>query len=203
MRELAIGPILVALAFAAPFAAQAQPAATDEEIAGAPPPPPLDETHAEKLDRLFADLAVADGTAAEGVADEIRREMSKSGSDSMDFLLERARKAMHEKNYERARMHLSALTRLAPDFAEGWNAAATLAYIQEDYGRAVYEIERALAIEPRHFSALAGLAMIFERLERKDAAMRAWREAARLYPSLEPAEEAIRRLSPEVDGRAL
>lgn len=202
MSARAIGLVLLGFVlWAAPAASQ--PAATDEELAGGPPAPPADETPEAKLDRLFAGLAAADAAAATALVDEIRREMSKSGSDSMDLILERGRKAMQEKNLERARMHFSALTRLAPDFAEGWNAAATLAYLEEDFGRAVVEIERALALEPRHFSALAGLAMILERLDRKPAALKAWREAQRLHPTLDRAEEAIRRLSPEVDGRAL
>ena len=207
MVQVAIRPAayaaLLCLAFgAAPLSAQ--PAAAPEELSPALAPAPETETREEALDRLFLELAAAEEEkAAEAIAEDIRRLWAKSGSDSMDFLLERTRKALTEKKYDRARMHVSALTRLAPDFAEGWNAAATLAYLQEDYGRAAVEIERALALEPRHFSALVGFAMILEKVERKQAALAAWREVERLYPALPRAKEAVERLAPEVDGRDL
>lgn len=209
MAHVAIRPVTVLAALAVAFglgagALHAQPAATPDELSPALAPAPEVETLEEKLDRLYLELAAAgDEKTAEPIAEEIRRLWTRSGSDSADFLLERGRKALTEKNYERARMHLSALTRLKPDFAEGWNAAATLAYIQEDFGRAVAEIERALALEPRHFSALVGLAMILERVERKRAALAAWREVERIYPALPRVRDAVERLAPEVDGRSL
>ena len=200
IRHVAFAALLALLG--GPLAAQ--PAATPEELSPALAPAPEDETREAKLDRLFSELAaLEDEQAAEKVAEEIRSVWAKSGSDSMDFLLQRGRNALTEKKFDRARMHLSALTRLAPDFAEGWNAAATLAFLQEDYGRAAAEIERALALEPRHFSALVGFAMILEKVERKRAALAAWREVARLYPALTRAQEAVARLAPEVDGRDL
>lgn len=162
------------------------------------------ETREERLDRLFVDLAAAtDEKEGDRIAREIRSIWSSSGSDSMDFLLERAQRALAEKRYDRARAHVAALNRLAPDFAEGWNVAATLAYLQDDLGRAAMNIERTLALEPRHFSAISGFAMILERVERTRAAIAAWREVERLYPTLDRAKDAVERLSPEADGRAL
>lgn len=195
----------------APAGALAQPAASDEEINPAAPPPapeygPQEETPAarqERLDKLFRGLADADEAEAEKIAEEIRVIWGKSGSDSMDLLLNRARKAINAKTFEKARAHLNALTRLAPDFAEGWNTSATLYYLQQDFWRAAVDVEQTLRLEPRHFSALAGLAMILERTGRKEAAIRTWREVERIYPKLDQARKAIERLSPEVDGRSL
>ncbi|MFV0475000.1 MAG: hypothetical protein ACK5MQ_12475, partial [Pikeienuella sp.] len=103
----------------------------------APPPAPAEtgETREARLDRLFRELSEADADAAKGIAEEIHGVWSRSGSDSMDLLLERGLGALRIGDFERARAHLGALTRLAPDFAEGWNASATLAYHQEDLGR--------------------------------------------------------------------
>ncbi|MEX2518013.1 MAG: hypothetical protein WD969_01625 [Paracoccaceae bacterium] len=208
MDRVAIRPVIASIIVAASMAgAWAFPAAAqsieDEATQAATLPEPA-ETREERLSRLFAALAATrDEKEADRIAGEIRDIWAKSGSDSMDFLLERARRATAEKRYDRARAHVAALNRLAPDFAEGWNAAATLAYLQEDLGRAAADIERALALEPRHFSAISGLAMILEKVERKRAALAAWREVERLYPTLDRAKEAVERLSPEADGRAL
>ena len=145
----------------------------------------------------------ADPKKAEEIVGRIQALWAKSGSDSMDLLLGRARAAMQEEDFDRARAHLAALTRLAPDFAEAWNASATLRYLQKDYARSAAEIARVLAIEPRHFSALTGLALIFEQTKRDQAAMKTWREVEKLYPAFEKAQKAIERLAPEVDGRQL
>ena len=160
-----------------------------------------DETPEARLDRLFAALAEAEGDAADGIADEITSVWARSGSASMDLLLQRVRAATSEKEYEKARAHVSALTRLAPDFAEGWNASATLYFIQEDYWLSVEHIQRTLELEPRHFGALAGLALILERTDRDAAALRTWEKVQAIFPGMERAQEAIDRLKPEVDGK--
>lgn len=216
MDSVAIRPAAIALLIAGALVAapaHAQPAAgvmPQRGIAAATDPSSTPspnneapETRAERLDRLFRELAVADPAESDRIAAEIRDIWSKSGSDSMDLLLQRGHQAMKERDYARARSHFSALTRLAPDFAEGWNAAATLDYIEKNFGRSVAEIERVIALEPRHFSALAGLALILEHVGKPEAALQTWREIARLYPTLDKAQEAIERLAPEIDGQTL
>lgn len=162
---------------------------------------PDDETPEARLDRLFGALANAEGDAADRIADEITTVWARSGSDSMDLLLKRTRAATGKKKYDQARAHVSALTRLAPDFAEGWNASATLYFIQEDYWLSVEHIQRTLELEPRHFGALAGLALILERTDRDEAALRTWERVKALFPGMERAQEAIDRLKPDVDGK--
>lgn len=203
MTTLAIrAGFAIALLFGA-TAAYAQPAAQlGEESADAEQQ--RNETAEERVERLYAELAATeDPKEGERIASQIQAEWAKSGSDSMDLLLDRARDAMTKENFLAARVHLAALTRLAPDFAEAWNASATLRYLQNDYARAAAEIERALALNPRHFSALTGLALIFQQTGQEESAMKVWREVERLYPSFERAKEAIERLAPEVDGRQL
>ncbi|MEM7547668.1 MAG: tetratricopeptide repeat protein [Pseudomonadota bacterium] len=200
-------PLFVALlAIAAqPGMVTAQPAAESGEAAlpqGSEIVPAEDRD--ERLQQLFDQLRDASSeNEAEPIAAEIRGLWARSGSDSMDLLLSRGRAAISEEDYPKARAHLSALTRLAPEFAEGWNAVATLNYLEKNYGRAVADIERTLAIEPRHFSALTGLALIFERTGQPLAAMKAWRQVNRIYPGLKNAQDAIDRLSPEVDGKGI
>lgn len=169
--------------------AQAQPAATAEE-----------ETRADQLDRLFMELAEAPADGSERVANRIRAVMSQSGSATADLLLQRALRASDEGRDDHARQHLNALTRLAPGFAEGWNASATQHFANQRFGAAVADIERALALEPRHFAAMAGLAVIMEETENQARALEAWRGVAALYPGFEAAQSAIERLEPLVEG---
>jgi Flp pilus assembly protein TadD len=73
----------------------------------------------------------------------------------------------------------------------------------EQWGLALGDIERTLALEPRHFGALSGLAVILEKVDRPVDAMAAWRRALALDPNLESAAEGVKRLETTVDGRAI
>ncbi|MGB0410794.1 MAG: hypothetical protein ACPGFA_04330 [Pikeienuella sp.] len=189
-----------------PLAVLAQPAAEMGAETGAAPeqaPPPANETRAEKLDRLFAAMAGASVADQNKIALEIKGVWANSGSPSMNLLLDRALQATAGEAYDKARVHLNALTRLAPEFAEAWNASATLYFVQNDYGRAVAHIQNALVLEPRHFNALAGLAIILERVDRPGPALDAWMRVKTLYPDFVGAIEAIERLEPVVRGKEL
>lgn len=185
--------------------------APGSESESAPPlvAPSLDPTldpkaeRAARLDALFATLAAEDAPAADKAEAEIRRIWNRSGSDSMDLLLMRGRDALEKEDLTTALQHFGALTDHDPDFAEGWNMRATAFYLRGDLGMALADIERVLALEPRHFGALTGLAVILEQLGRDKDALTAWREAARINPHIEQAEEAIGRLGTEVDGRGI
>ena len=156
-----------------------------------------------RLDGLFARLAQKDDPNWEKVQNEIWVVWSQSGSAAMDLLLLRAGRAMDSGDGELALRYLDDLVRLAPDFAEGWNKRATVYFLLNEYGNSVADIERTLALEPRHFGALSGLGTILERVGDKNGAMRAYRRGLEVHPNLPGAAANVERLSPDVDGRKL
>ena len=42
---------------------------------------------------------------------------------------------------------------------------------QENFGRSMQDIEKVLALEPRHFGAMSGLALILEHVQQEEAAL--------------------------------
>ncbi len=166
----------LALALCAP--AQAQSTAEDET----------------KLDALFTELAEPGREDWNRVENEITRIWSRSGSPAMDLLLRRGIEAMKAEDYGAAVEHLTALTDHAPDFAEGWNARATTFYVSGEYALAMADIERVLALEPRHFGAISGLAFILEEMGETTLALRALRMVHEINPNRPNVTEAIARL---------
>ena len=152
------------------------------------------------LDDLFDNLATASPELAAAIEKEIWEEWSKSGSPAMDLLLERGRTALGEGDWRGAVGHFTALTDHAPGFAEAWNGRAT-AYFQGNlYGPAMEDIAVTLRLNPRHFGAMSGLALILEETGSPEAALAVWREVVEIHPHAEGAAAAIDRLSRSVEG---
>jgi len=157
----------------------------------------------DRLDQLFTELADVDTPDWERVVQDIWREWSHSGSAAMDLLLERGRRAMAKGDIDVAIDHLTALTDHAPEFAEGWNARAT-AYFQAGlFGPSVEDIQRTLALNPRHFGAMSGLGMILEQLGNTQGALKAFREVQAIHPNSRGLEDTILRLEEKVGGTSL
>jgi tetratricopeptide (TPR) repeat protein len=156
-----------------------------------------------ELDALFTGLKSAEGDAVQRIEGRIYELWSQSGSPAMDLLLTRGQEALAEGDTAVAIDHFTALIDHAPDFAEGYNARATAWFRAGQYGQSLDDIARALELNPRHFGAMSGLALILEELGRDAAALEAWRQVETLHPAREGLKDAIRRLSRQVEGETL
>ena len=154
-----------------------------------------------EIEALLDGLKTADPMAATQIEGRIQAIWSKSGSDAMDLLLDRGLTAMGEGDITSAVLHFSALIDHAPDFAEAYNARATAYFQNQQYGLALEDIRRTLALNPRHFGAMSGLAIIFEEIGKPEGALAAWREVERLHPNREGLVESIERLENSLEGR--
>jgi tetratricopeptide (TPR) repeat protein len=157
----------------------------------------------DRLDALFAELAEPEQADWPRIEAEIMRHWSRSGSDAMDLLLRRGTDAMDDEDWSTAVEHLSALIDHAPDFAEGWNARATAFYMLEEYALAIADIEMVLTLNPRHFGALSGLAVILEAMGDLPLALEAQRAALALHPHRPEVMRAVERLEQRVGGADL
>ena len=107
------------------------------------------------------------------------------------------------RNFDAASNHLAALTDLAPEFAEVWNARATLYYLVGKLALSTYMIARTLALNPRHFGALSGLGMIFEKRGETERALAAYLAVQALSPNRPSIAEAVERLKSKSAGQAI
>jgi tetratricopeptide (TPR) repeat protein len=166
--------------------------------------PTLADQTDPRLAGLFRALREApDESAAAEVEASIWATWLQSGRASIDLLMTRGLAAQEAKDVVTAQALFDAVTELAPNFAEGWNRRASARREAGDLAGAVSDLERALALEPRHFGALLGLAAILEQEGQPRAALEAARRALALNPHLKAAEEKIRALMGKLEGRGI
>lgn len=183
------------------------PSVTVPSFAQSPPAPETKEDaatafareKARSLDALFAALHKAAGDAdADLIVSEIQAIWERSGAPDIDLLMSKAAAAMQSLNYGLADMLLEAVIDDAPLFAEGWNRRATLRFLMGDYAASLADIDKVLALEPRHFGALAGRGLIHMAAERWADALVAFRAALAANPFLKERHEII----PDLERRA-
>ena len=156
-----------------------------------------------RLDLLFDQLQEAEPQDVERIESQIITEWSKSGSAAMDLLLRRGEEALEEGAFDVAADHFTALVDHAPEFAEGYHGRATAYYNLGLYGPAIDDLRQALVLEPRHFGAMIGVAVILEDLERPRDALEVWQRVAALMPGDAEVSSVIERLNVQLTGETL
>jgi tetratricopeptide (TPR) repeat protein len=104
---------------------------------------------------------------------------------------------------EAALEHFTRVIEALPDFAEGWNKRATVNYLLGRFDASVIDIQKTLTLEPRHFGALSGMALINLSLDREREALKAFEAAMRVHPNLPGAETHIRELREKIRGKGI
>jgi tetratricopeptide (TPR) repeat protein len=159
--------------------------------------------NSDRMQDLLAQLADPQQERWQFVERQITREWSHSGSASADLLLQRGRVAIDAGDSETAINHLTALIDHAPNFAEGWNARATAYFQAGKYGQSMADIRETLALNPAHFGALAGMALILEDLGFEDQALVVVTAAIAIHPHRPDLITAMERLQLRVQGQPL
>ncbi len=159
---------------------------------------------ADNLDELFVQLKrTRDKRRAKLISDRIWLKWRTSDSHTIDLLTTWARQATSKKDYHRALDLLDQVVVIEPEYAEGWNQRATLHFAMQEYGKSIADIERTLALEPRHYGALAGLASIFMRLRQKERALKTWYRVLEVYPAMKSAQSNVLRLEEDLAGSGI
>ncbi|MCW5745613.1 MAG: tetratricopeptide repeat protein [Alphaproteobacteria bacterium] len=135
------------------------------------------------LDGLFARLkTVTDPQQARLLVQAIWETWTAAGDPALDALMARGLSQMQSRDLDGAIETFTALIDKAPDFAEAWNKRATVYWMRGDHDASVADIQKTVALEPRHFGAWSGLGMIFEEREQYEAAIRAYEECLKHNP---------------------
>ena len=138
-----------------------------------------------RLDALFERLA-----SPEAAVDLARSENAiwriwlESHDEVVDQRMAGGIHALSRRELPRALAYFDAAVEAAPEFAEAWNKRATVYWLMGSFDASLADIARTLALEPRHFGALSGLAMIREAQGHPFEALEALEKLIRVHPQM-------------------
>ncbi|WP_417669902.1 tetratricopeptide repeat protein [Roseibium sp.] len=138
------------------------------------------------LDDLFAALKAAqEETAAREIEHQIWQHWLDSSPDAETRqLIDKAMSRREQYDFEGARLLLNEAVEQSPGYSEVWNQRAFILFLQGDLDRALEDVDRTLELEPRHFGALSGRALILMQQGRMQLGQKALREAVEIHPFL-------------------
>ncbi|MGL5448160.1 MAG: tetratricopeptide repeat protein [Rhabdaerophilum sp.] len=158
----------------------------------------------QRLDRLFERLKSAPTPeVAKSFASQIEQRFEKSGSDTADLVLQRAKQAIESKNLDTALDLIDFAVTLKPDWAEAYHRRAIIHFILKDEESAMRDIRLALGYEPRHFHALAGLGRLLQMMGKKKNAYQVYQRTLDVHPHFPDIAGLIERLKKETEGQPI
>jgi tetratricopeptide (TPR) repeat protein len=142
-------------------------------------------TEAAEREKLFAALAAASSAIeAQILTSRIWAFWFHAPNAEAAAIMEQALERRTARDYSGAATILDKLVGSAPDWAEAWNQRATIRYILRDFEGSLADIDRVLALEPKHFGALSGEAMILMQQGKMAAGQLVLRKAVKIHPYL-------------------
>jgi len=138
-------------------------------------------------DALFDALKAAPSESeAKAIENEIWQSWIQAApTPEVQEKLETAMRKRGEYDFQGAKDILDEVILEAPDYAEGWNQRAFVLFLQGNYEASLEDIDRTLQLEPRHFGALSGKAMILMTQGRVQLGQDTLREAVEIHPYLQ------------------
>ena len=153
-----------------------------------------DEASDKLLDGLFAELHDApDEAAARTISDRIWAIWTTPTDPVLASRMSDVLEARSMMNLDAGIALLNELVLDFPDYAEGWNQRATLHFMMGDYEASIADCGKVLELEPRHYGALSGRALMYLQQGKRSLALRDMKAALALHPFL-----SERQLFPEL-----
>lgn len=149
--------------------------------ASCPPAP----DHTQPLEQLLSEVQSASGEQeARLIANRMWQYWADAPDDRAQEILDRGMTRRAGFDLFGALEDFDALIAYCPDYAEGYNQRAFVHYLRRDFASALADLDRALAISPRHVAALSGRALSLYGLARMEEARTALAAALLLNPWL-------------------
>lgn len=147
----------------------------------------------QRLDALFAQLAISDDlTMIRATENRIWQIWLEHPNEDLERLMEIGTQRMNSRQFPEALLVFNQIVANFPEYAEGWNKRATLYYLLGSFDESIADIEKTLALEPRHFGALSGLGLVYLQREELVKAKQAFEDLIEVHPNSPNAQENLR-----------
>ena len=157
-----------------------------------------------RLDGLFAELLEPlDPVTAQSIEREIWSIWVEHDDRAVTLLMRKGVDALNRGDRVGALKDFDQIVAIAPDFAEGWNKRATVNYLLGRHEDSLADIEKTLALEPRHFGALAGRGLVYAALDEYELALESFEEALVVNPHLPGARANVENLRKDLKDREI
>ena len=148
-----------------------------------------------KLNQLFIELKVNQSNDAFIVEQEIWKLWSTHPTDmKLTVRLEEGAQFVRTQQLSKAIEIFTEVIKLDQNWAEAWNKRATVFYMMGKFKQSQEDIDKVLALEARHFGALAGQGLVNIQLKNYEKAILSYQQVKEIYPSMQSPEIMIRRI---------
>ena len=148
-----------------------------------------------KLNQLFIELKVNQSNDAFIVEQEIWKLWSTHPTDmNLTARLEEGAQFVRTQQLSKAIEIFTEVIKLDQNWAEAWNKRATVFYMMGKFKQSQEDIDKVLALEARHFGALAGQGLVNIQLKNYEKAILSYQQVKEIYPSMQSPEIMIRRI---------
>ena len=140
----------------------------------------------EELNKLFNQLKnTYNNLSAKEIESKIWKLWTTHPSEqTLTDLLEKGSYYMSQNQLTSAHNVFSKAIELDPNWAEAWNKRATVFYLMGEFQKSQNDIDKVLKLEKRHFGALAGQGLVNIKLENYEKAIKSYKNAMDIYPSM-------------------
>ncbi len=167
-------------------------------------PPGFSDQNDPRLDPLFERIKQTnDLQDAAEIESSIWQIWVDAGNTELNRLMQAGIEAMASNQLDLAIELFTVVIQESPSFAEGWNKRATAFYLNGEMAQSVGDIERTLALEPRHFGAVSGLGLIFLSRGDKVGALNAFERVLEINPNAAGARAHVRLLKEALKGQGV
>ena len=148
-----------------------------------------------RLNQLFNELKVNKSKVAFIIEQEIWALWSTHPTDEkLTARLEEGSQFVRDQNYIKAKDIFTEVINLDQNWAEAWNKRATVLYMLGEFQKSQDDIDQVLALEQRHFGALAGQGLVNIQLKNYEKAIRSYEQAQEIYPAMKSPEIMINKI---------
>ena len=148
-----------------------------------------------RLNQLFNELKVNKSKVAWIAEQEIWKIWSTHPTDAnLTAKLEEGSEFLRNQQLIKAINIFTEVISLDQNWAEAWNKRATVFYLIGEFKKSQNDIDKVLALEARHFGALAGQGLVNIQLKNYEKAIHSYRKAKEIHPSMQSPEIMIRQI---------